>query len=175
MKKNQQKIYGEQSVATTIPPMSEDAVKSKKTSHKWIGQINKFLAVNRGFLTVGALFAIWGTAGEVLLAHEWKLSTFLGKRGGNIHSQEITTSINAEATKQEVVVATGGAVELKKNCQQLRNQLGQNAFAQCIATNGTKPVCEYKLLQAQQQPCDSFTPETLVDDYQTKKTEGAPK
>ena len=173
MKLNQRRLHEEQNGLSHVAPPIGEMVKDRNIFHRFCKKIKKFFAVSKGFLTIGALFVLWGTAGEIVLDHPYRFSTFIGKRGGNIASEEVKAVIPAEATKQEVVMAAGGAVELKKNCQQLRNQLGQNAYAQCIARNETMPVCEFRKQQAEIQPCDGFTAETLVDEYQLKTKQGA--
>lgn len=173
MKLNQRRLHEEQDVLGHDAPPVGEMIKDRNIFHRFGAKIKKFLAFNKGFLTLGALFALWGTVGEIVLDHPYRFSTFIGKRSGNVASEEIKTAIPAEAAKQEVVMAAGGAVELKKNCQALRNQLGQNAYAQCIARNETMPVCEFRKQQAEMQPCDEFSAETLVDDYQRKTNQGA--
>lgn len=172
MKERQRLIHEERNgLKHEAPPIGNEVTDKKKLAGFGL-KIKNFVAAHKGLFTLSVALVLWSTVGEVILAHPYRITTFMGLRMGRTVSEEIKTALPAEATKQEVISAAAGTVELKKNCQNLRNQLGQQAFAQCVATGGTMPVCEYKLEQAQSQPCEEFSAETLVKHYQQKTNQG---
>lgn len=173
MKLNQRRIYEERNDLKHDDSPCGTRVNDKNIIHGFGSKIKNFLAAHKGLFTLSVALVLWSTVGEVILAHPYRITTFIGLRTGRTVSEEIRTALPAEATKQEVIAAAGSTVELKKNCQQLRNQLGQQAYVQCVSTGGTLPVCEFKLEQALMQPCDGFSAETLVKDYQIKTNQGA--
>lgn len=168
MKLNQRRIHEEQnSLGKHFAPPIGEMVKDKKISHKLAKKIKNFFIARKGLLTVSAVIMLWGTIGEFVLDHPYRLSTIKALIVGRYISEEIRTVLPAEATKQEVVTGAGAAVDLKKNC----HLNASNTFASCIARGGTLPVCEYKH-QAALEPCQGLSAGTLVEDYQRKTNEG---
>lgn len=131
--------------------------------------IKAFVRKHKFSATVGVLAFLWAGPGEVFLAHPYRFSTFIGMRTGRTASEQTLTSLPAEVQRQEVTSATAANIELRKGCEQTRNQLAQQAYAQCIQQNGSKPVCDYRVGQILASPCDTFTPDNFVEDYINKR------
>lgn len=145
---------------------------------------------------ISFLFFLWATVGEYFISsEEYRFSTYIGRRMGDIEKNRILRSIEAEVEKQKALLretadaevekqlkiirqtalataqkeaavdASKGVVQLQMNCRQTNYQMAQQAFTQCIAQGGLQGGCEQQRDAIMNQPCMEVTPGELTDDY----------
>lgn len=94
-------------------------------------------------ISVGAV-VVWNFAGQVLLPHEYRFSTFIGNRIGDVETATSQTSLPQEQIKAARIASEQAVVEAEKSCFIQRSQLALQTYYDCSVNGGTEYLCAFR-------------------------------
>jgi hypothetical protein len=162
MKDKQRGIYKDFSHQEHDGASAKIIIEPKKNKSIIQNILKKLLTSYKGLaaLSIG-IVVVWNFAGQIILQPEYRFSTFLGNRIGDVETAQSKTSLPQEAHKASVIASEQAQVEVEKNCINLRNDNALRAFYDCQASGGTDYLCNFRRNEILKQVCDPFVARQL--------------
>ncbi|MGB4058016.1 MAG: hypothetical protein WBK77_08030 [Alphaproteobacteria bacterium] len=162
MKDKQRGIYNDFSHQEHDGASAKIIIEPKKNKSIIKNILKKLLTSYKGLaaLSIG-IVVVWNFAGQIILQPEYRFSTFLGNRIGDVETAQSKTSLPQEAHKTSVIASEQAQVEVDKNCTIQRNNNALQAVYQCLADGGTEYLCDFRRREMLKQACNSFVSNEL--------------
>lgn len=157
MRIDQQEIYKNDTDANSQQSRNDNNKTAQRIKSKFLIIIKFLLGIHKYSTAVVILLLLaWNFLGQFILPQDLRFSTYMGRRGGEIEAESISTALPEEANKASTIAKEQAAVEVDKSCVSLRNDRAIQTYYECLAQSGTRYLCDHRRDQIQQQPCGSF-------------------